>query len=114
MTVSSSSILPSISFIIPVRNDARRLRDCLHTIVENSYPSDLVEVIVVDNGSTDGSDVVARECGAMVLRHAQGNVAALRNAGAASARGEILAFVDADHLLDPGWLPALASCMTSI
>jgi hypothetical protein len=109
--VPQPKVLPSISFVIPVRNDARRLRDCLRTIVENEYPSDLVEIVVVDDGSTDGSGLVAGEFGATVLTRASGRVAALRNAGAEISRGDLLAFVDADHLLDAGWLAALASCM---
>ena len=46
---------PLVSFVIPVRNDASRLRRCLATVMANDYPRDLMEVLVVDNGSTDGS-----------------------------------------------------------
>jgi GT2 family glycosyltransferase len=105
-----NNLRTSVSFVIPVRNDARRLEGCLRSIAENRYPRELVDVIVVDNTSTDGSDAVARSAGATVLRLSSG-VAALRNAGAAAARGEILAFVDADHQLDAGWLATLARCM---
>jgi hypothetical protein len=61
------------------------------------------EVIVVDNGSTDDSAEVARRAGAHVLNLPTGRVADLRNRAAQVARGDLLAFVDADHELAPGW-----------
>jgi hypothetical protein len=97
---------PTLSFIVPVRNDAPRLARCLATIPQGSP----YEVIVVDNGSTDGSPDVARAAGARVLRLTGGSVAELRNAGAAAAAGELLAFVDADHELGAGW-PAAAEAL---
>jgi GT2 family glycosyltransferase len=100
---------PRISFVIPVRNDAVRLRRCLATIAANRYPADLVEVIVVDHGSTDGSAAVAASAGARVVSCKASSVSTLRNYGASQATGSILAFVDADHELDPGWLRTAAS-----
>jgi len=95
---------PSISFVIPVRDDAERLRRCLHSIAVNGYPQRHIEVIVVDNGSSDGSGSVARLAGAMVLRVTGVTVAELRNRGARVAAGDILAFVDADHEIDSTWV----------
>src|SRR3989442_1090128 len=95
----------TVSFIIPVLDDARRLRRCLESIARSLYPTDLVQVIVVDNGSRDDSPKVARRAGALVLS-AAGRVAELRNIGARNAVGDLLAFVDADHEIDPGWLRA--------
>ena len=102
-----------VSFVIPVRDDARRLRACLDSIRRNHYPADLVEVIVVDNGSEDDSARVAREGRATVMSVRQGRVAELRNKGAAAARGEILAFVDADHEIGAGWIRAAATALSS-
>ena len=93
----------TVSFIIPVRDDARRLRRCLESIARNLYPHDLVQVIIVDNGSQDDSPQVARRAGALLLS-AAGRVAELRNIGARAATGDLLAFVDADHEIDPGWI----------
>lgn len=93
---------PVLSFIIPVRNDAQRLRRCLESIRVSvtAVPS---EVIVADNGSTDQSADVARGAGARVLTLPDGRVAEVRNTAARAASGEFLAFVDADHELDRGW-----------
>ena len=93
--------LPVVSFIIPVRDDARRLKACLASIERTDYPRGLVEIVVVDNGSVDDSARVAREAGAIVLSMTKGRVAALRNTGAAAAQGRVLAFVDADHEIGP-------------
>ena len=55
-----------VSFVIPVRNDARRLHRCLASIAANCYPPDRIEIIVADNGSQDDSAAVAGQAGARV------------------------------------------------
>lgn len=97
---------PFVSFIVPVRNDARRLRRCLASIREARYPADRLELIVADNGSTDGSDEVAREADAVVLCLPGLRVAELRNRAVRAATGDIVAFADADHEIDPEWIRA--------
>jgi hypothetical protein len=101
-----ASALPAVSFVVPVRNDARRLQRCLATIRANDYPAHLMEIVVADNGSTDDSVDVARESGAVVLHLPDLRVGTLRNRAAAEARGSIVAFVDADHEIDRGWVAA--------
>jgi glycosyltransferase involved in cell wall biosynthesis len=103
---SAIAELPFVSVIIPVRNDARRLAVCLRSLSEVDYAAHGFEVIVVDNGSHDDSVEVARAAGARVLSHPDLRVGALRNRGAQAARGEILALVDSDHEVPPGWLGA--------
>jgi GT2 family glycosyltransferase len=104
---------PLVSVVIPVRNDARRLQVCLESIKANDYPADRIELIVVDNGSTDNSVRVARQAGATVLSIAGVSVAELRNRGAACARGEILAFVDADHAINTNWIAAAVAILST-
>jgi GT2 family glycosyltransferase len=70
-----------------------------------------VEIIVVDNGSTDRSAEVAAQLGARVIRVEQGRVAELRNRGAALATTDILAFVDADNEIVAGWVHAAVECL---
>jgi len=99
-----SGVPPLVSFIIPVRNDKLRLQRCLGSITRNDYPRELVDIIVVDNDSTDGSGTAAREHGATVVKSSGASVAAHRNRGAQAALGTILAFVDADHEIDHRWI----------
>jgi glycosyltransferase involved in cell wall biosynthesis len=93
-----------VSFIIPVRNDATQLERCLRSIRSSGYPPDLLQILVIDNGSTDGSQSVAARLGATVVAMPERRIAYLRNRGAALATGDVLAFVDADHEIDPGWI----------
>jgi hypothetical protein len=97
-------VAESVSFIVPVRNDAGNLQRCLGAILGNSYPRDRIEVIVADNGSRDGSREVAERAGARTLELPGLTVGALRNAAVREAKGDILAFVDADHQIDRNWL----------
>jgi hypothetical protein len=96
--------LPFISFVVPVRNARRLLAGCLRSIERNEYPRSRVEIIVADNGSTDGSRGVARDFGAVVLNLPGLTPAELRNRGAAAASGDVLAFVDADHEIAADWI----------
>lgn len=85
----------SISVIIPVYNGGSSFRKCLRSL-KNAIPS-ADEIIVVADGDTDGSWLVAKEFGAKVVRiPTSGGPARARNLGAQQATGDILFFVDAD------------------
>src|SRR5947207_12230197 len=102
---------PRVSCVVPVRNDAVRLATCLRSIARNSHGSHQIEVIVVDNGSTDDSVAVARRLGAHVLCIEDARVAELRNQGARHARADVLAFIDADNEITAGWVYAALECL---
>jgi glycosyltransferase involved in cell wall biosynthesis len=97
--------LPSVSVILPVWNDARHLSAALHALALQTYPTDRVEVIVVDNGSIDRLDeVVSRFPRARWLVEPYPGSYAARNRGIEAAHGEVLAFTDADCIPAPDWL----------
>jgi GT2 family glycosyltransferase len=104
--------LETISFIIPVRNDAKLLSHCLASIKANRTAASGVQIIVADNGSTDGSAEVAADAGAEVLVRPGLPVGRLRNEAAGRATGEVLAFVDADHEIGSEWVAAALAGLT--
>ncbi|HYB95212.1 MAG TPA: glycosyltransferase [Vicinamibacterales bacterium] len=104
---------PLVSFVIPVRNDVLRLQRCLASIARNDYPRRLVEIIVVDNESTDGSAVAARTHGAVIIRSTGDSVAAHRNRGARAALGSIIAFADSDHEIDRNWIASAVDVLSA-
>jgi mycofactocin glycosyltransferase len=101
--------LLSVSVVIPVKDREGELQRCLASIARVDYPRELVQVIVVDDGSRDDSAKVARESGALVIPSGGTGrgPAAARNVGARAARGEILAFIDSDCTASPEWLREL-------
>jgi mycofactocin system glycosyltransferase len=108
-TQEHQAMLPTVSVVIPVKDRAGELGRCLASIAAIQYPQDLVQVIVVDDGSSDRSPDVARGSGARVVP--SGGIgrgpAAARNVGASAATGEILAFIDSDCTASPRWLMEL-------
>jgi hypothetical protein len=100
-----------ISAIVPVRDGRATLGECLEPLLAR-VGTGLVEVIVCDDGSLDGSGDLARERGARVLRSevARGPAAA-RNRGAEEASGEVLFFVDADVVVRPDAVDRIAECL---
>ncbi len=103
---------PAMAFVIPVRNDAARLARCLASIALSAAATP-VQIVVADNGSTDDTPSTAMDSGATVVSVPNRVVAAVRNAGAAVTTAPLLAFVDADHELDPGWVEAAVGLMAS-
>lgn len=94
----------SISIIIPTYNEEQYLGGCLDSIFALDFPIDRIEVILVDNGSTDKTHEIADSYAVKVLRDDKMNVSGLRNIGSKEAEGDILAFVDADCLVSREWL----------
>jgi glycosyltransferase involved in cell wall biosynthesis len=100
-----SSRLPLVSVLVPVWNDAGRLGQCLEALEGQTYPGDLYEVVVVDNDSEEEvGTVVARFKRARLVRETRPGSYAARNAGLADARGQVVAFTDADCLPEPDWI----------
>jgi len=112
--LASNSAIPAdaspirISVIIPALNEAEMIGQCLDCLAGSNFPRNAFEVIVVDNGSTDRTVEIAqsysRQLRITVLQEPGVNISALRNLGAGAAKGEILAFLDADCLVPADWL----------
>ncbi|MGH2991960.1 MAG: glycosyltransferase [Solirubrobacterales bacterium] len=97
---------PSVSVIVPVYNAEATIDECVRSLLELRYPRDKLELLVVDNDSRDGTAGVLREYGdrIVLLHERRRGAAAARNTGLARARGEVVAFTDADCAVDPDWL----------
>lgn len=92
-----------ISVIVPVYNNERFLCQCINSILEQTYTN--LEIILIDDGSTDASSQICdtygqKDARVKVLHQANSGVSAARNAGLDLASGEYIAFVDSDDFLD--------------
>lgn len=102
-----------VSIVVPVYNGTATITECLESFAAQSYPGHDIEVLIVDDGSTDQTpEFVERLVGqwddekprVTVLRQAHQGPAAARNRGAAAATGEFLLFTDADCVAEYDWV----------
>ena len=98
---------PLVSVVVPTRNNARTLAACLESVRAQDYRP--IEVLVIDNGSTDGTPEIAARLADRVEDRGPER-SAQRNRGAALARGEHLLFIDSDMLLRP---EVVADCVAT-
>jgi len=99
---------PFVSVIIPVRDQPDDLLDCLKALEKVRYPGDKFEIIVVDDGSREKLEKVVPSTETKIIRNEKSKgAAACRNIGAEAAKGDILAFIDADCLATESWLEEL-------
>jgi GT2 family glycosyltransferase len=98
---------PRVSVAVCSYNGARTIRDCFEGLRQLDYPN--FEVIVVDDGSTDGTAAIAREYGFRVVSRENRGLGAARNTGMEEATGEIIAYIDDDARPDRHWLTHLVA-----
>src|SRR5439155_5691985 len=107
---------PFISIVIPTRNRAALLHDCLISLLAQDYASDHYEIVVVYDGSQDETGVVARELSRRSTKRVVKLVSqpprglnAARNAGVGAVRGDYICFVDDDELAPSNYLSRLTN-----
>lgn len=101
---------PTVSVIIPTYNRKELLHETLNSLAQQTFPSDHFEIIIVDDGSTDGTAAISTEAFPFVLRYFtqsnQGDAIA-RNLGARQSQADVLVFLDDDMLVEPDYLTYL-------
>jgi glycosyltransferase involved in cell wall biosynthesis len=104
-------VSPLVSVVIPVFNGERFLREAVQSVLSQKHSP--LEVIIVDDGSTDGTENVARGLPAPVryLHQTNQGPAAARNRGIEQAQGSLIAFADADDLWPPDKLELQLPCL---
>lgn len=95
--------LRNFSFIIPTLNEEKNIIFAIQSI-QNAFPNQHQEIVIVDNGSSDRTVTFARREGAKVLVKTDATIAGLRNLGATQVTGDTLVFIDADVTLSRDWL----------
>lgn len=106
----SNSLLespPDISVVVAAYNAESTIQETLDSLMRLSYPA--FEAIVVDDGSSDRTAEIAEKYPVRLIRLGRSGLSAARNAGIQAAEGEIVAFTDADCIVDPDWLFYLAA-----
>ncbi|HLQ10792.1 MAG TPA: mycofactocin biosynthesis glycosyltransferase MftF [Ktedonobacteraceae bacterium] len=108
---------PNVSIVVPAYNRARELERCLRSLFTLDYPAHCLEIIVVDDTSTDETSSMlrrmAREAAArglemrVVCHEQRQGVGISRNTGAGAARHDLIAYLDSDCVASPGWLREL-------
>jgi glycosyltransferase involved in cell wall biosynthesis len=90
---------PDVSVLVPAYNEERVIAQCLDSLVAQSLSA--LEIIVVDDGSTDRTAAIAESRGVRVLRVPHSGPALAKNRGATEARGNVVVFFDADLVAEP-------------
>ena len=102
-----------ISIVLPAKNESAAIGTTI-TGIRKIYPDiTAVEILVIDDGSTDATAIVAQQAGASVISHpySKGNGAAIKT-GARAASGDVIVFMDADGQHDPADIPRLLTLIT--
>jgi GT2 family glycosyltransferase len=107
----AASDLPRATVVVAVYNGQHTLRACLDSLLQLEYPATHLDLLCVDNASTDATpDILAGYRGRLrFAREDKRGPAAARNHGIRQATGDVVAFTDADCVVDPSWLRHLVA-----
>ncbi len=98
-----------VSVVIPAYNAEKTITQCLQALAEQSYPTESYEVIVVDDGSTDGTAGLVQKHAVKYIHQDNQGPAAARNNGARQSEGDIILFTDADCVPNADWIDQMVS-----
>ena len=105
---------PKISVIIPAYNSESSIELCVSSIKSQNFSREKYEIIVVDDGSTDKTVMLAKDAGADYVIPAGHNSSGMaRNIGVKHSRGKIVAFIDSDCIAKEGWLKTISKELES-
>ncbi|WP_119841371.1 glycosyltransferase [Salinibacter ruber] len=107
-----------ISVVVCAYNEERLLEDCLQSLINQNYPADAYEIIIVDDASTDRTPDIAKsfvqsidseDAHIRYVRIEDGGLSRARNAGIRASRHDVIAFIDGDAVAESDWLERLAA-----
>jgi cellulose synthase/poly-beta-1,6-N-acetylglucosamine synthase-like glycosyltransferase len=98
---------PSVTVVVPAYNSQETIAACIESLLNLRYPREKLDIIIVDNGSSDNTAAIASRYSVKVLREERCGAAAARNRGIREAKGEYVAFTDSDCQVAPDWLSTL-------
>ncbi len=106
----------SLSVVIPCRDEERYISICLDALLQQGTHNRAIEIIIVDNGSTDRTLEILQKYGSQIrlLHLHDAHISELRNYGASHARGEWLAFIDADVEVSRNWYDNLVHALKQL
>jgi len=104
--IISDDQLPLVSVVIPTLNRVDYLKNCLASLIEMNYPKAKFEIVVVDNGCTDGTAQMVQQDFPEIelIREKRKGVVFARNTGSKRAKGAIVAYTDDDCIVDKDWI----------
>lgn len=102
-----------ISIIIPTLNEEETILNCLRSLVNQSIPREMYEIIIVDGGSSDKTCEMAATFADQVISQKRAGIGGARGEGAAAATGNILVFTDADTRQPTTWLETIQEELTT-
>lgn len=108
--IAGSTFQPRVSVVVPVKNGAATIAQCIEALLGQDYPRALTEILVVDSGSTDDTRLAVSRYPVTLLGGADVLTSyAARNCGIAHASGDVIALTDADCTPEPDWLRRLVA-----
>jgi len=102
-----------ISVIVPCLNNEKTIERCIKTLLKQDYPSNSFEIILVDTGSSDKTISIIQKYPVKLFKEKTKNPYIARNVGALHAKGQILAFTDANCEIDKSWISNINSIMNT-
>ncbi|MFH0863185.1 MAG: glycosyltransferase [Candidatus Altiarchaeota archaeon] len=106
---------PKVSVIVPAYNAEATIEDCVKSLLALDWPTDSLELVLVDDGSTDGTRGIIRSYPQVRLVEAKHEgPAAARNLGVKSSKGDVIIFTDSDCVVPKDWLKRVAAELDSV